>query len=133
MKQIAKQSVESVVKSIDPERLEHTFEVFGFDFMIDDAFQVVLIEINTNSDLEISCNLLQRLIPSMVENTFKIVLDSVFTPPDVILAKKQKLYSVDSIFAGNKYSLIFDEALEKTRLDALFQHSVKRGTLSPPI
>jgi tubulin monoglycylase TTLL3/8 len=58
MQDIAKSSVESVVNSIDPERLTHTFELFGYDFMIDESFNVSLIEINTNPDLEICCNLL---------------------------------------------------------------------------
>jgi len=30
----------------------HTFEIFGFDFMLDEDFKVYLIEVNTNPCLE---------------------------------------------------------------------------------
>ena len=40
------------------------FEIFGYDFMIDDDLDVYLIEVNTNPCLEtVSCPLMQRLIP----------------------------------------------------------------------
>jgi D-alanine-D-alanine ligase-like ATP-grasp enzyme len=38
-------------------------EIFGLDFMIDENFKVWLIEINTNPCLEISSNILQKIIP----------------------------------------------------------------------
>jgi D-alanine-D-alanine ligase-like ATP-grasp enzyme len=45
--------------------------VFGLDFMIDEDFKVWLIEVNTNPCLELSCGILERLIPSMVENALR--------------------------------------------------------------
>jgi tubulin--tyrosine ligase len=30
----------------------HTFEIYGFDFMLDENFKVYLIEVNTNPCLE---------------------------------------------------------------------------------
>ena len=39
--------------------------------MIDEDFGVFLIEVNTNPCLELSSNLLARLIPNMIENVFK--------------------------------------------------------------
>ena len=39
--------------------------------MIDEDFKVFLIEVNTNPCLELSSNLLARLIPNMIENVFK--------------------------------------------------------------
>ncbi len=65
MKKIACIAIESVFISIDPNRLNNTFEVFGLDFMIDANFKVYLIEINTNPDITACCTLLQRLIPTM--------------------------------------------------------------------
>jgi len=39
------------------------YELFGYDFMIDQEFKVYLIEVNTNPCiLTGQCNLLQRLI-----------------------------------------------------------------------
>lgn len=57
-------------------------EVFGLDFMIDDEFRLYLIEVNTNPCLELSCPLLARLIPTLIENALKIGCDSVFIPPE---------------------------------------------------
>lgn len=49
--------------------------------MIDENFNTWLIEVNTNPCLELSCPLLARIIPAMVENALKIALDPVFRPP----------------------------------------------------
>jgi tubulin polyglutamylase TTLL1 len=48
---------------IDPHRRVNSFEIFGFDFMIDDDFKVFLIEANTNPCLETGSPLLARIIP----------------------------------------------------------------------
>jgi len=39
--------------------------------MLDEFFNVFLIEVNTNPSLEISSTLLARLIPNMIENTLR--------------------------------------------------------------
>jgi len=39
--------------------------------MIDDKFKVYLIEVNTNPCFELSCSLLTRIIPAMIENSIK--------------------------------------------------------------
>jgi tubulin monoglycylase TTLL3/8 len=67
---------------LDPKRRQNTFEVFGLDFMIDDEFKLYLIEINTNPCLELSSPLLARMIPNMLENAFKLVVDPMFPPPE---------------------------------------------------
>ena len=36
----------------------HSFEIFGFDFMLDEQFKVHLIEVNTNPCLETTCPIL---------------------------------------------------------------------------
>ena len=41
------------------------------DFMIDQSLRPWLIEINTNPCLDMRCPLLSRLIPTLIENTFK--------------------------------------------------------------
>ena len=46
-------------------------QIFGLDYMIDEEFNVMLIEVNTNPCLEISSNLLARLIPNMIENALR--------------------------------------------------------------
>jgi tubulin monoglycylase TTLL3/8 len=70
----------AVYTKIDPSRVKNSFELFGYDFMIDDSFRVYLIEANTNPCLEISCPLLARIIPEVVDNTFTMTLDPLFQP-----------------------------------------------------
>jgi hypothetical protein len=59
----------------------NNFEIFGLDFMIDKDFEPWLIEINTNPCLEIMCPLLNRIIPYMVDQSFKLSLDLAYPPP----------------------------------------------------
>ena len=56
-------------------------ELFGLDFMIDENFKVWLIECNTNPCLELSCVLLSRILPQMIDNALKLTLDPLFPPP----------------------------------------------------
>lgn len=56
------------------------FELFGYDMMIDEDFKVYLIEVNTNPCLETPNSLLQSLLASLIDHTFKIVLDPLFQP-----------------------------------------------------
>lgn len=51
MKEIAKTSIEAVWDRMDPKRVSNTFELFGYDFMITNNLDILLIEINNNPDL----------------------------------------------------------------------------------
>lgn len=51
------------------------------DFMIDEDLKVWLIEVNTNPCLETPCSLLVSLISEMLNNAFKISIDSLFPEP----------------------------------------------------
>lgn len=53
----------------------NAFELLGFDFMLDDDIQLYLIEVNTNPCLDMPCLLLQRLIPQLLDQTFKLAVD----------------------------------------------------------
>lgn len=61
----------AVYSIIDPNKRLHTFEIFGYDFMLDNEFRVYLIEVNTNPCLEASSPLLGRIIPAMLDSAFK--------------------------------------------------------------
>ena len=43
-----------------------SFELFGYDFMIDEMMKLHLIEINTNPCIEESSNLLKMILPRMI-------------------------------------------------------------------
>ena len=94
---------------MDPYKRINTFEVFGLDFMFDEEFKPYLIEVNTNPCLELSSPLLARLIPTMLENAFRIVADPIYPPPEGWAQKKQVVHEV---CPENKFSLIFDEKID---------------------
>ena len=94
---------------LDPNRRAHSFEIFGYDFMIDEDFRINLIEANTNPCLELSCPLLARIIPAMLDNAFRLAVDPLFPPPDFNMAKKNCLHEILPI---NKFEIVFDERIE---------------------
>ena len=82
MKKLTSDVFRAVWGKIDPQKRINTFEVYGFDFMFDDAFKVFLIEVNTNPCLELASPLLARLIPTMLENSLRVAVDPIFPPPE---------------------------------------------------
>jgi hypothetical protein len=51
--------------------------------MIDTDFKVYLIEVNSNPSLETGCPLLYRLIPEVLDNTYRFCLDPHFQPAHI--------------------------------------------------
>ena len=68
---IATDVIKASAHLLDPNKSQNNFEVFGLDFMIDEEINVWLIEVNTNPCLEISCPLLMKIIPALIENAFQ--------------------------------------------------------------
>jgi len=48
IKKIVTDTIRAASSNINPARRLHTFEIFGYDFMVDSDLRVWLIEINTN-------------------------------------------------------------------------------------
>ena len=71
MKALAADSIKAVSRKMDPNRRHCSFEIFGYDFMIDEDLKPWLIEVNTNPCLELASPYLARLIPAMLENAIK--------------------------------------------------------------
>jgi hypothetical protein len=71
-------------KKIDPQKRNQTnmhakfFELFGYDFMIDEDFNVWLIEVNTNPSLAESSIYLKELVPRMIDDLIKITVDKEY-------------------------------------------------------
>ena len=63
----------SVFHKIDCVKRKNTFELFGFDFMIDSNYKVYLIEANINPCLEVSSNFSARFIPSLLEDVLRLI------------------------------------------------------------
>jgi len=55
------------------------FELFGYDFMIDEAYKLWLIEVNTNPSIEDNSAVLKMLIPRMLDDMFALTLDRIFS------------------------------------------------------
>lgn len=77
--------VEMTFKCVDngkmnPNQRRNTFEILGYDFMIDSSLRPWLIEVNTNPCLEETSKLLRMYIPRMVDDAFKLTIDVVFPP-----------------------------------------------------
>ena len=54
---------------------ENCFELYGYDFMIDNELNVFLIEINSSPAMDYSTSITEKLVQEMSENLIKIVID----------------------------------------------------------
>eukprot|EP00347_Sterkiella_histriomuscorum_P001871 403370356 len=137
-KKLIQDTYRAVYTKIDPFKRLHGFEIFGYDFMIDEDFKIYLIEVNTNPCLETSCPLLARIIYEMVDNSLRIGFDPLFlnyqqqqtsyssqnvhshlTSPDnkkTSQKSKSSLLQTDLSIPIIKYELVFDEKLDGTFL-----------------
>ena len=77
------------------------FEIFGFDFMIDNFFNPFLIEVNMNPGLEESSPLIKILIPRMLDDALRLTVDKLFEPK----YKKNNIYSYNE--KNNEYKSSF--------------------------
>ena len=109
-------SIKSIKGKITHQK--HTFELLGYDFILDEDLNTVLIEVNTNPCLELSCPLLARLIPNMLENALKLSLDSQFLPPEHFSSKKA---FIGDACPENRFELVFDVNVDGPVLDTIFK------------
>lgn len=120
MQAMATDAVRSVFTKVAPRNQLNNFEVLGLDFMIDQDFRPWLIEVNTNPCLDCSCPLLNRIIPYMLEQTFKLTLDLAYPPPSHYPNSQKHLAPLVCLEAF-KYQLIFDSQYEGEQLSKLYR------------
>jgi tubulin monoglycylase TTLL3/8 len=53
----------------------NSFELIGYDFMIDEQLAPWLIEVNSSPSMDYSTNVTRRLVKMVLEDTVKVVLD----------------------------------------------------------
>lgn len=84
------------------------FELMGFDFMLDADLKLYMIECNTNPCLETAQSiLLQRLIPTVLDQTVKIAVDPF------LRANEQQYSNASEISLTEfKYEMVYEHRLE---------------------
>ena len=55
-----------------------SFQIFGYDFIIDKEYNPWILEINDNPGLEISSELISHLVPRMIDDALRLTIDKVF-------------------------------------------------------
>ena len=80
MKNFTAISLESIRKKLNPNKKVQCFEIFGYDYILDNEFNTWLIEANTNPCLEESSEILKTLLPRMINDAFKLTLDLIYKP-----------------------------------------------------
>ena len=70
-RKLVQDTIKACSRKVDPHRRQFSFEIFGYDFMLDEDLKPWLIEVNTNPCLELSSPYIARLIPAMIENAVK--------------------------------------------------------------
>lgn len=81
IKRLTHLSVLSGAQTLSSSKINRSFEILGYDYMIDAKFKPYLIEINSNPCLEFVNPYLEELITSMVNGAVTIGLDPYYPPP----------------------------------------------------
>lgn len=82
---IMKTTFEAVKSTINPFHFPNTFNLLGYDYLVDENFNVFLLEINTNPSINydpVEVPFKEKLFPRMLEETFQLTLDGYFPPPE---------------------------------------------------
>lgn len=78
MKDLILVSMNAVGKKLKTVPNALSFQIFGYDFIIDKYLNPYILEINDNPGLEISSELISHLIPRMVDDAFRLTIDKIF-------------------------------------------------------
>ena len=94
MKYLIKISMNSVGKKFLKNNNVLCFEVFGYDFIIDNDFKPWILEINSNPGLGISSPVIEKLVPRMFDDALRLTIDKIFNTvyDDSCFDKNNNLY-----------------------------------------
>ena len=89
--------------------VKNCFEIFGYDFILDQNYKPYLLEVNSNPGLEISSPLINQLLPRMIDDAFKLTIDEIFSLSSDFINQKSR-FPVDNYNNDEnlweKYSII---------------------------
>jgi hypothetical protein len=89
--------------------LPNCFELFGFDFLVDDDFNVHLIEANAFPDFKQTGQRLNNLISVLFEQTVAVAIDPFFTSTSS--AFEEGMTRREVVKENGKLHLVFDRKL----------------------
>ena len=78
MKLLVEISMRAVGKKLLKTNPVLSFEIFGYDFIIDNEFKPWILEINNNPGLAISSPVIEKIIPRMLDDAFRLTIDKIF-------------------------------------------------------
>ena len=78
MKLLVEISMKAVGKKLLKTNPVLSFEIFGYDFIIDKEFKPWILEINNNPGLAISSSVIGKIIPRMLDDAFRLTIDKIF-------------------------------------------------------
>jgi len=88
---------------MNPNNRTNVFELFGFDFLLDEDFRIWLIECNYNPFLGTPNAFMRKLVPDMICDMLKIVLDPVIKPRKVPEPERENLFELLFRDASHKH------------------------------
>ena len=92
-----------VKKKMNPNNRTNVFELFGFDFLLDEDFRIWLIECNHNPFLGTPNEYMRGLVPNMIDDMLKIVLDPVIKPKTVLEPDRENVFELIYRDASQKH------------------------------
>ena len=127
VKEIIKLTMMSVKKRINANNRQYCFEIFGYDFMMDEEFNMFLIEINMNPGIEESSPWIKAIVPRMLDDALRLTVDKVFNTKyefneDV---KKITIEECSNEIKGNKDIV---EIIRDKEVDEIGNESIHKET-----
>lgn len=75
IKRICELSLRAAAPTLTTSSMTRTFELFGYDYMLDEDCNPILIEVNDKPCLELVCPLVEGLITNLIDKTLALVID----------------------------------------------------------
>jgi hypothetical protein len=83
----------SAKHQLNPNGRKHSFELFGFDFLIDEDFRLWIIEVNSNPYIGQPSDFMKQVVPEMIDETLTLTCDLLY-PPRVQKERKESKFEI---------------------------------------